>query len=138
MFKKGEKIMNSLNLILIICIIASLSVLLRKNAPEYSLIINIATGLLVITYLISNFLPIFNYIKNLINVAKISEKYSSILFKSLGICFLSQFASDSCKDAGEESLASKVEIVGKITIISIAIPLFEEVTKTALEFIGAK
>ncbi len=130
--------MNSLSLISVICIVASISVLLRKNVPEYSLIINIATGLLVITYLISNFLPIFNHIRDLINTAKISEKYYSILFKSLGICFLSQFASDSCKDAGEESLASKVEMVGKIAILTIALPLFEEVTKTALEFIGVK
>ncbi len=130
--------MNPLSLISVICIVASMSVLLRKNVPEYSLIINIATGLLVITYLISNFLPVFNHIKNLINVAKISEKYSSILFKSLGICFLSQFASDSCKDAGETSLASKVEMIGKIAIVTIALPLFEEITQTALKFIGVK
>jgi len=130
--------MKPLNLIVIICIIASISLLLKKSVPEYSLIINIATSLLVTTYMISNFLPIFNHIKSLISLARIPEKYSWVLFKSLGICFISQFASDSCKDVGEISLAAKVEIVGKIAIVTIALPLFEEVTKTALEFIGVK
>ena len=36
-----------------------------------------------------------------------------ILFKTLGICFLAQFAADSCRDAGESALASKVELAGR-------------------------
>ena len=86
---------------------------------------------------ISNFFSIFTQIKDLINLAKMPEKYISILFKCLGICFITQFASDSCNDAKETSLASKIEIIGKFAMMATSMPLFEEITKTALGFIGA-
>ena len=82
------------------------------------------------------FLPAVNQIKNLLYNTKISHDYIIILFKSLGICFITQFASDSCSDAGEESLSSKVELAGKVAIIITALPLFEKVTNIALNLIG--
>ncbi len=130
--------MTSIQVIISISLIASLSLILKKYACEYSLVINIALSLIVIAYLISNVLPIFNHIKSLINVACIPEKYISMLFKSLGICFLTQFASDSCKDAGEISLSSKIEMIGKMAVMTTALPLFDELTQTALGLLGAK
>ena len=130
--------MDTINIIVMISIIASFSVILKKYAPEYSILINIFLGFAVIIYLISYIAPIFDYIKNLINLAKIPTKYVSVLFKSLGICFISQFASDSCKDAGEISLASKIEFIGKIAMITVSLPLFEEITNIAISFMGAK
>lgn len=130
--------MNFLNLISIICVLAAVSVILKKYALEYSLFINILLGIIVIFYISAKFLPILSEIKNLISLAKIPEKYCSILFKSLGICLISQFASDSCKDAGETALASKIEIIGKLGIVSVSLPLFEEVIKTALKLMGTK
>lgn len=130
--------MTPINIIMIIVIIASISVVLKKYVKEYSLLINILTGLVVIVYLISETVPIFNYIKELINLTKIPDKHISILFKSLGLCFVTQFASDSCRDSGEISLASKIEIIGKIAMLTISMPLFEEVTDIALEFVRVK
>ena len=130
--------MTPTQVIISISLIASLSLILKKYACEYSLVINIALSLIVIAYLISNILPIFNHIKSLINVACIPQKYISMLFKSLGICFLTQFASDSCKDAGEISLSSKIEMIGKMAVITTALPLFDELTQTALGLLGAK
>ena len=129
--------MKAMSIIVVISVVASFSVILKKYAKEYSLAVNILVGFAVIAYLVSNFVPVFNEIKNFMNLAKITGKYSSVLFKSLGICFVTQFASDSCKDAGEISLASKVETVGKFAIVSIALPLFDEITGLALKFMGA-
>ena len=129
--------MKAISIIVVISVVASFSVILKKYAKEYSLAVNILVGFVVIAYLVSNFVPVFNEIKNFMNLAKIPGKYSSVLFKSLGISFVTQFASDSCKDAGEISLASKVETVGKFAIVSIALPLFDEITCLALKFMGA-
>ena len=128
--------MNVLSIIMIISIIALISTILKKYALEYSMIINIVLSLALIVYLISNFMPIFDQIKYLINLSRIPEKYTTILFKCLGICFITQFASDSCKDAKETSLASKIETIGKFAMMATSIPLFEEITSTALALMG--
>ncbi len=122
----------------VILISAVISVTLKKYVPEYSIILNISAGLIIAAVLLSNFLPVINQVKNLFSHTKIPGEYGIILFKSLGICFIAQFVSDSCKDANENALASKVEFAGKIGIVTAALPLFEKVTQTALEFMGVK
>ncbi len=128
--------MNILSLSGWIIIIAVISVVLRKYVPEYSMMINIAASIIVLSVILYEFLPAVNQIKNLLYNTKISHDYIIILFKSLGICFITQFASDSCSDAGEVSLSSKVELAGKVAIIITALPLFEKVTNIALNLIG--
>ena len=128
--------MNILSLSGWIIIIAIISVVLKKYVPEYSMMINIAGSIIVLSMIFYEFLPAVNQINNLLYNTKISHDYIIILFKSLGICFITQFASDSCSDAGEESLSSKVELAGKVAIIITALPLFEKVTNIALNLIG--
>lgn len=128
--------MSLLNLIVLICAFSVISLLLKKYASEYSLLLNIIISIIIFLYLCPNIINIINQIKNLINISNIPDKYILILFKTLGICFLVQFASDTCKDSGETSLASKIEIIGKIIILTISMPLFNEITQIAIKLTG--
>ncbi len=121
----------------IVLIVAVVSVMLKKYVPEYSVIITIATGAVILIAMLSQFLPVVYQIKNLLGSSAIPGEYGLILFKALGVCFVAQFASDSCKDAGEISLSSKVELAGRLAIVIIALPLFEKVTHTALNLMGS-
>ena len=128
--------MNIISIIGTILIVAIMSVTLKKYVPEYSIMINILIGAIILIVIISEFIPAINEIKDLLAATKLPKEYGVILFKSLGICFVTQFASDSCKDAGESSLASKVELSGKIAILITALPLFQKITDVALSLIG--
>lgn len=110
---------------------------LKKYHPEYSMIVSIAAGLLILGTILSKIYPAISEIRSLVINAGLSSEYSSILLKTLGICFVTQFSSDCCKDAGESSLASKVELTGKLSIILIALPLFEKITSTATKLISS-
>ena len=94
--------MNILSISGWIIIIAVISVVLKKYVPEYSMMINIVAGIIVLSVILCEFLPAVNQIKNLLYNTKISRDYIVILFKSLGICFITQFASDACSDVGEK------------------------------------
>ena len=117
-------------------IAAIISVLLKKYNPEYSIILSFCTGVLILFMIISKVTPIVDKMEDLISTTGIQAEYTSILLKTLGVCFLTQFSADSCKDAGESAMASKVELAGKIFIIVIALPLFEQVAKIALDLIN--
>ncbi len=128
--------MNIVAIIGVVIVIAVMSVTLKKYVPEFSMMVNIVTGVIVLSVIMCHFLPAVYQIKDLLFATKLPKEYGTILFKSLGVCFLTQFASDACKDAGENSLASKVELAGKIAILLIALPLFEKITKIAISLIG--
>ena len=128
--------MNTISIIGAVLVIAVLSVTLKRYAPEYAIMVNIIAGAIILSIIMAEFIPAASQIKELISSAKLSKDYAAILFKSLGICFLTQFASDACRDAEENSLATKVELTGKISILIISLPLFEKITKTAISLIG--
>ena len=58
------------------------------------------------------------------------------MFKALGICLLSQLAADACRDAGENAMAEKAELAGKVFLLLLALPLFEKIAELALTLIN--
>lgn len=128
--------MNIVALVGIAIISTILSVMIKRYNPEYAIAISLISGIVIFASVLSRIVPAISQIKELISATGMSIQYGMILFKSLGICFLTQFAADSCKDAGEGALASKVELAGKVSIVIIALPLFEKITQTAVSLIG--
>jgi stage III sporulation protein AD len=120
----------------IVLIAAVLSVMLKKYHPEYSILISLMAGVVILYLVLSQIGPAVAQIRNLLSAAGLSSEYGVILLKALGVCFLTQFAADSCRDAGEAALAAKVELAGKLTIVLLSLPLFEEISQTALSLIG--
>ena len=100
------------------------SVLLRQYKPEYAIFVSLAVGILVIWKLCEQLFPIFEQMEKMMSGANLSVEYIGILVKSLGICYLTQLASDACRDAGETAISSKVELAGKVTVLSLGMPLF--------------
>ncbi len=119
-------------------ITAILSVMIKKTLPEYSVAINLAAGVILVLSFISAILPVISYVKSLIEKSGINSENEIILFKTLGICLVTQFICDACKDAGENSIAAKVEMGGKFMILITAIPLFESIFKVAINLMGNK
>ncbi len=128
--------MNIIAIAGIAIITAILAVMLKRYHQEYSIIISIAAGIIILFQIFANIMPAIQQINTLLSSAGLSAEYAAILFKSLGICFLAQFAADSCRDAGESALASKVEFAGKIAIVVLSLPLFERIASTAVGLIG--
>ncbi len=123
--------------ILGIAVTAAVSaVALKKYSPETSVVIAIAAGLIILVWVMSEITPIINEINNCIGSAGIDSGYLPVLLKSVGICFVCQFASDSCKDAGQTALASRVELASGITIVLLALPLIENILSTAIGLIS--
>ncbi len=111
------------------------AVALRKYAPEMSAVIAVSAGGVILLSILSQTSPVINEIGQFIKGAGIDGTYGSVLIKTIGICFLSQFTADTCRDAGQNSLASKVELAAKISVTVLSLPLFEAVLQTAAALI---
>lgn len=119
-------------------IFASVSALaIKKHTPEISTVLAIGAGTLIFTAVLTKILPVISELQILINAAGEASEYGGILIKTVGICFLCQFASDCCRDAGQSSLASRVELAGRAAILIIAMPMFEKLISVAISLISA-
>lgn len=107
-----------------------LAVLFRQHKPEYAPLISLAAGLAVVFLLLGQLEPIFSQMEEILQQAGIGTEYIAVLLKSLGICYITQLAADTCRDAGESAIASKMELAGKITVLTLAVPYFTGMLQT--------
>ena len=128
--------MNIIGIVGTALIAAIFAVTLKRYNQEYAVIISIIAGVVILVEILRNISPAVREITTLLSGVGLTQEDGLILFKTLGICFLAQFAADSCRDAGESALASKVELAGKISILVLSLPLFEDIAQTALGLIG--
>jgi stage III sporulation protein AD len=115
---------------------AVIAAMLRRYHQEYSVILGIAAGVVILLEVFRNVSPVLNQVGGLLSSSGLSSQYAVILLKTLGICFLAQFAADACRDAGENALASQVELAGKVAIVVLSLPLFQKIASTAVALIG--
>lgn len=108
-------------------IAAMLALVLRQHRPEYAVLVSLAAGVFIIWRTFDYIMPVVDQVQSILENASLPMEYSGILFKALGICFVTQIASDTCKDAGETAISSKVEMAGKIAVLVVSLPLFGQV-----------
>lgn len=105
-------------------IAVSICLILKKTNPEFSMLVSLVAGILIFAIIIGNIYPIFDVINKWTSDFNLNNIYISTVMKSLGICYLTQLASETCKDSGYSAIAIKIELTGKITIILMALPMF--------------
>ncbi len=120
-----------------LCIVVTiLSKVIGKYHGEYSLFISIAAVSIVVVFLITQISPVTELISQLFSFAALDEVYMSVLFKALGICYVTQLACDICKDGGETALATVAELSGKLALTLVCVPLFEVIISVIGELIS--
>ena len=106
--------------------------LLDKYDRIYSIFIAVAAVVLILLTLFTYISPIADTVQSLFTRAGLSSEYLEILFKALGICYITQFAYDICKDCGENAIATQIELTGKISLLILALPLFKGLTDVVM------
>lgn len=100
-----------------------LAMSLRQVKSEYGVYIAICAGLIIGWYAISMASQIVSYVNDIASIISDANGYIMILLKIAGISYLTEFASDICKDCGYQSVASQIEFASKLVILCMSIPI---------------
>lgn len=118
-------------------IVASvLALILKKNNAEYSFILTVSASAMIIMYIAGALIEAVSGVKDLFASSNMSVTYLTLLLKCVGICFLTEFTCDTCKDAGQAALADIVLFSGRIFVLVSALPLFSELLNIVTELSG--
>ena len=112
-----------------------LAILLRQQRPEQAMAVSLLAGIGILALVLSRAIPVFQTLQQLLQTEALPAEYGTIVFKGLGICLLTQLAADTCRDAGENALAAKAELAGKLLMVMLALPLFEKLAELAASLI---
>ena len=117
----------------LICVMAA--VVVKQMKGEFILPLRIAISIVLMGGALGIGIPLFRYLRTLIDGGALSE-YADILFKSFGIAMLTHVTSEICRDAGEASVASYVELAGKFELLILGLPLVAKVLETTSEILN--
>lgn len=109
----------------------------KGTKSEFGVYIGIAASFLIIYFGISKLEIILNAIKKIESYISINQAYLGILVKIIGITYIAEFSSNLCKDAGHAAIANQIELVGKLTILAISMPILLALLDTVQQFLTA-
>lgn len=111
------------------------SLLLRQLRPELSMILVIAASVAIMIGLLGKMATVIRLVEELAKRANVGTMHMNTLIKIMGVAYVAEYGAQICKDAGENSLASKVELAGKLTILSLSVPVVLVILETLLRII---
>lgn len=103
---------------------------LKQYKPEFTVYISICAGAIILGLVMTRISAIIQLLTELSNKVSDTNGFLKILIKITGIAFLTEFAVSICKDSGESAIASKVDLGGKVIIISMSVPIISELLET--------
>lgn len=110
-------------------------VILKQYRPEFAIYASIIAGVLILAMASGTLSGIIDMINSISSKTSINSEFLVILIKITGIAILTEFAVSICKDSGESAIASKVDIGGKIIIISMSIPIINALIDTVVKIL---
>lgn len=127
--------MELIKVIILGVIISILSVLLKQIKPEYSLICIIVGSIILISYILSGIQDIFNYFSTIVNKTGLDNAMFTTLLKIIGVGYLIEFSAGVCIDSGNNSIADKIIIAGKVLIFALSLPIITNLFNMVMELI---
>ncbi len=112
-----------------------LIMVVKQYRPEFQLYISLIAGVLILYLAMDKLKNVINLLKQISEKSGVNSSFLAILLKMTGIAFLAEFAISICKDAGETSIANKVEIGSKAIIISMSIPIIYNLLEVILKIL---
>lgn len=100
-------------------------ILLRRMRPEMGLTAALASGILLLTMAMPMLVQVVGGITSIAQAGGVKSSYLTQLLKVAGISLLMDFAAQTCRDAGEEGLAMKTELAGRVMLLTLALPAMQ-------------
>ena len=122
--------------IAVVAIVCSLLIMYIKNLKsEYGQLLLLAVGVFLFFFAFEYLKSIAGLLEELAGQITIRKTYLLILLKMIGIAYVCEFASNLCKDAGCQTIATQVEMIGKLSMLFISTPIVTSLMEMIVELI---
>lgn len=105
---------------------------LRRLKPEMGAAAAMAAGVMVLIMVVPCIGQVVSGVTSLAEEGGVKGEYMTQLLKVAGVSLLMDFAAQTCRDAGEEGLAMKSELAGRVMILTLALPTMRTLLRQIL------
>ncbi|MBQ8590357.1 MAG: hypothetical protein IJ486_07905 [Firmicutes bacterium] len=114
----------------------SLILIVRNVNKEMAMMITIVISVLILMYTMTCLQSLLKQFSSYFSALEAGSQYYAILIKVLLISYAADLTAQLCRDAGESSIAGKVELAGKVVMFLTASPVIFSVIELISQLIS--
>jgi stage III sporulation protein AD len=114
-----------------------LILVIREQKPMFAFLLSAFVGVAIFLALIGKIDNVVSVLEELADRSGIPSVYLKTMLKIIGIAYVAEFGAQIVRDAGMESIASKIEFAGKMLILVMAVPIISVIIETVLNLMPA-
>ena len=114
---------------------ALLAVQLKSVRTEYAAYVVFGAGVVIAFYTMGRLEAVVELFGRFLDELPVDAVYMASLLKMIGIAYTVQFCAGLCKDAGYGAMAGQIETFGKLTVLSLSLPLVLALLDTVRTFL---
>lgn len=127
-----DTIFKIIGIALITCVTC---LIIKPVRPDFAVFISIVGGIIIIFFLLSYLSGILDIFNNIFEISGINGSLYGVIFKIIGVGYLTEFTASICSDTGNNSLGDKVLLGGKIIILVMALPIVTSILDIVMELL---
>lgn len=108
---------------------------LKPVRPDFAIFVSIVGGITIIMFMLTYLSSVFDVFNNIFKITGINSSLYAIIFKIIGIGYLTEFTASICNDTGNASLGDKVLLGGKIIILVMALPIITSILDIVMQLL---
>lgn len=125
--------MDIIKVILIGIITCIVDIFIKKIKPELSVLVILTGCCLILLSLVGSLKTAFSGVNGIFSLLKFDSNMVKCVFKIIGVGYLVEFGASICNDSGHSSIAEKIVLAGKITILIMCLPIISNLIKILVE-----
>jgi len=109
---------------------------LKQAGSQLNVVLGLAVSVVIIFYITAKLSVIISQLEHIRQYVVFESEYISIIFRVIGITYVTQFAADICRDSGNSAIAGQIELFCKVTVAAISMPLVLALFETVTSCLG--
>jgi stage III sporulation protein AD len=118
-------------------IVTILTLIIKEQKPMFAFLLAAFTGIMIFLFLIGKISTVIQVLQDLAQKSSINMVFLKTILKIIGVAYIAEFGAQIVRDAGQESIASKIELSGKVLIMVMAIPIITVIIETVVKLLPA-
>lgn len=112
-----------------------LIVLVKHQKPEFAIFVTLSVGILIFLMMLGKIGAVFTSLRDLAQRANVNMAYMGTILKVIGIAYIAEFGAQICRDAGEGTIATKIEFAAKILVMVLAVPIILAILESLIKLL---
>lgn len=112
-----------------------LAIIIKGYSPVFALMISLMVSILIFVMVLPNLSALMGLISRITALMGHGQDYVLVIVKIIGIAYVAEFGAQICQDAGEGSIAAKIELAGKVLIMGVAAPVIISLVEQVVSII---